>query len=82
MAGVEQKILKKKFQQMGVWIMHWNGAIPEELLNQTQTSLTSYACRKLKLAMTGLVSEGKKRPLQKAEKSMRYQQNVISGGII
>ena len=56
---------------MGVWIMHWNGAIPEELLNQTQTSLTSYACRKLKLAsfsdqsaMTGLVSEGKKRPLQ------------------
>ena len=71
MAGVEQKIFLKKFQQMGVWIMHWNGAIPEELLNQTQTSLTSYACRKLKLAsfsdqsaMTGLVSEGKKRPLQ------------------
>ena len=71
MAGVEQKIFKKKFQQMGVRIMHWNGAIPEELLNQTQTSLTSYACRKLKLAsfsdqsaMTGLVSEGKKRPLQ------------------
>ena len=69
MAGVEQKIFKKKFQQMGVRIMHWNGAIPEELLNQTQTSLTSYACRKLKLAsfsdqsaMTGLVSEGKKRP--------------------
>ena len=54
---------------MGVWIMHWNGAILEELLNQTQTSLTSYACRELKLAsfsdqsaMTGLVSEGKKRP--------------------
>ena len=83
MAGIEQNLKKKTF------FSKWGcGSCTEMVLfsegtsesnTYGGTSLTSCACRKLKFsdqsAITGLVSEGKKRP-QEAGKLMRNQQNV------